>query len=206
MAGIKRTIGTHQTQKSALTIEHFSKIPFRVDLIGKRDKALLLVGFAGGLRRSELAGLRVEHLETVPLGIRIHLQRSKKNQEGKDESVDIVPASLFPYCCPVKSLEDWLRASGITTGPLFPSINRWEQLGRRLSTVSIGKIAKWAASCCGMDPEQFGGHSLRAGCATYLLDKGIALNVVAKHGRWKKYDSVLRYDRNATAKVLIGVY
>ena len=205
MAGIKRTIGSRQAQKAALTIEHLRQIPFRVDLIGKRDKALLLVGFAAGLRRSELAGLRAEHLETVPQGMRIYLQRSKTNQEGKDEWVDIVP-SVSPHCCPVKSLDEWLRASGITAGPLFPSINRWEQLGSGISTVSIGKIVKWAASRCGMDPDQFGGHSLRAGCATYLLDKGVPINVVAKQGRWKKYDSVLRYDRNATGKALKGVY
>ncbi|MCZ6644909.1 MAG: hypothetical protein O7B79_01595, partial [SAR324 cluster bacterium] len=94
----------------------------------------------------------------------------------------------------------------IATGPLFPSINRWGQLGGALSTVSIGKLVKWAASCCGMDPENFGGHSLRAGCATYLLDRGVPLNIVAKQGRWKRQDTVLRYDRNSTSKVLSGVY
>ncbi len=205
MAGIKRTIGSRQSQKAALTIDHLRQVPFRDDLNGKRNKALLLVGFAAGLRRSELAGLRVEDLEAIPDGLRLHIDRSKTDQEGRGEWVDIVP-SVTPDCCPVNSLREWISAGDITKGALFPSINRWGRCGGRLSTVSIGKIVKWAAMACGMDPDQFGGHSLRAGCATYLLDKGVPLNVVAKQGRWKRHDTVLRYDRNATGKALKGVY
>ena len=205
IAGIKRTIGSRQSQKAALTIDHLRRVHFRHDLNGKRNKALLLVGFAAGLRRSELAGLRLEDLEAIPDGVRLHIDRSKTDQEGRGQWVDIVP-SVTPDCCPVNSLREWIAAADITAGALFPSINRWGTCGGPLSTVSIGKIVKWAASCCGMDPDQFGGHSLRAGCATYLLDKGVPLNVVAKQGRWKRHDTVLRYDRNATGKALKGVY
>jgi integrase len=205
LAGIKRTIGSRQTQKAALTIEHLRSLTFADTLAGKRDKALLLIGFAAGLRRSEISALRVEDLESLEDGYRIHILTSKTDQEGRGEFVDIVP-SINPSACPVASVKDWLASSAIGSGPLFRSINRWGQLGGALSTVSIGCIVKAAAEACGMDPTKFGGHSLRAGCATYLLERGVPLNIVAKQGRWKKHDTVLRYDRNVTTRALRGVY
>lgn len=205
VAGIKRSIGSRQEQKAALTIEHIRQVSFPDDLIGRRNKALLLIGFAAGLRRSELAALQVADLEELGDGFRIHIASSKTDQEGRGEWVDVVP-SLNAAACPVAALNSWLAAAQISAGALFPSVNRWGKLGRRLSTVSIGKIVKWAAAACGMDPAQFGGHSLRAGCATYLLDRGIPLNIVAKQGRWKKHDTVLKYDRNVTTRALRGVY
>jgi integrase len=205
VAGIKRTIGSRQTQKAALTIEHLRGVTFADTLTGMRDKALLLVGFAAGLRRSEISTLCVENLEYLEDGVRIHIPSSKTDQEGRGEFVDIVP-SVNPAACPVAALSDWLGASAILSGALFPSINRWGHLGGALSTVSIGCIVKAAAKACGMDPTLFGGHSLRAGCATYLLERGVPLNIVAKQGRWKKHDTVLRYDRNVTTRALRGVY
>ena len=205
LAGIRRTIGRPQHRKAALTIEHLRRIPFRDDLIGRRDKALLLVGFAGGLRRSELAGLQVSQIEETPFGLRLRLERSKTDQEGQGQFVEIVRARTAD-CCPVEALRSWLAAAGIERGAVFRSITRWGRPGARLSTVSIGRLVKDAAAACGLDPAQFGGHSLRAGCATYLLDQGVPLNVVAKQGRWKKADTVLRYDRNATGRALVGVY
>lgn len=205
LAGIKRTLGSRQNRKAALTIDHLRQITFSDDLSGKRDKALLLTGFAGGFRRSELARLRVEELEFLPDSLRIFLERSKTDQEGKGVWVDIVRA-VDPACCPVESLLDWLSTAGIKSGAVFRSVDRWVALGDGLSTVTIGKIVKKAAAACGLDPTRFGGHSLRAGCATYLLEKGVPLNVVAKQGRWKKSDTVLRYDRGGTITALKGLY
>lgn len=205
VAGIKRTIGIRQHQKAALTIEHLRNVPFRSDLIGKRDKALLLVGFAAGLRRSELSALAVEDLEGTQDGFRVLVRGSKTDQLKSGEITDIVAATNSD-CCPVVALKEWLSAAAISSGPVFRSINRWGHVKGRISTVSIGKLVKWAAGKSGFDPANFGGHSLRAGCATYLLDQGVALNLVAKQGRWKKQDAVLRYDRNTTANALKGIY
>ncbi len=205
MAGIRRTVGTAQHRKEALTIDHIRQVRFGERLTGKRDKALLLLGFAGGFRRSELAALRAEQIEFGGGGLRVHLQRSKTDQEGRGEIVDIVRGKSAE-CCPVAALADWLAATGIESGPLFRSVTRWGGLGAKLSTVSIGKVVKRAAAACGFDPAAFGGHSLRAGCATYLLERGVPLNVVAKQGRWKRTDTVLRYDRGATVRALEGVY
>ena len=205
MAGIRRTIGSRQHRKAALTIEHLREVTFRSDLIGRRDKALLLLGFAAGLRRSELAGLEVEDLQLSPEILRVHLRRSRTDQDGRGEWVDVVPAAS-PRCCPLVALREWLIAAELEGGPVFRAINRWGALGGRISTAAIGHIVKQTAAACGLDPSQYGSHSLRAGCATYLLDHGVPLNIVAKQGRWKKSDTVLRYDRNATAKALTGVY
>ena len=205
VAGIKRTIGSRQSQKAALTIDHLRTIAFGEGLTGKRNKAMLLLGFAAGLRRSEIAELDCQDLEQLGDSYRIHISSSKTDQEGRGDFVDIVP-SVNANSCPVLALEAWLTAAAIESGPLFVSINRWGHLGGRLSTVSIGQIVKDAAQACGLDPDNFGGHSLRAGCATYLLDRGVPLNIVAKQGRWKKHDTVLRYDRNETSRVLRGVY
>jgi site-specific recombinase XerD len=71
---------------------------------------------------------------------------------------------------------------------------------------AIAHIVKWAAAQCGLDPREFSGHSPRAGCATFLLDRGVALNVVANHLRHKSINTTRRYDRNATARALVGVY
>lgn len=205
VAGIKRTIGIRQHQKAALTIDHLRRVPFRDDLIGKRDKALLLLGFAAGLRRSELAKLDVDDIAYTADGFRILVRASKTDQLKEGETTDIVRAT-DPGCCPVVALTDWLETSGIVSGPVFRSINRWMHIKGRISTHAIANLVKKAAAACGMDPRQFGAHSLRAGCATFLLDRQVPLNIVAKQGRWKKQDAVLRYDRNTTASALRGVY
>ena len=205
VAGIRRTIGSRQVQKSALTMDHLRSIEFGDSLIDKRNKAVLLLGFAAGLRRSEISALRVEDLESHDDGYRVHILNSKTDQERKGEFVDVVP-SVSAHACPVQSVDAWRAAARIESGSLFPSIDRWGNLGSALSTVSIAKIVKSAAAACGLNAAEFGGHSLRVGCATYLLDRGVPLNIVAKQGRWKKHDTVLRYDRNVTTRALRGVY
>lgn len=205
MAGIRRTLGMRQQRKEALTIDHLRGMTFPNTLAGRRDKALLLLGFAGGFRRSELAGLAVEDLVASPDGLRIELRRSKTDQEGRGEEVTVV-AGRSPAACPVAAVNAWIAAANLKRGPLFRSINRWGQIGAPLSSVAVGQIVKNAAAACGFDPARFGAHSLRAGCATYLLERGVPLNVVAKQGRWKKADTVLRYDRGATARALKGIY
>ncbi len=206
LAGIRRTLGTRQRQSAALTIDHVRTIRFREDLKGIRDRALLMTAVSGGFRRSELAGMRAENVEETDHGVRIFLERSKGDQEGAGVFVDIV-RSVSPLNCPVLALREWLDRSGIAQGPLFQSLRKGGTLtGKPISTFSIGQLVKWAAGQCGLDPAEFSGHSTRSGCATYLLDRGIALNVVADHLRHKSIDTTRRYDRNATARALSGVY
>ena len=202
---MRRILGGKKNKKQALTIEHIASILFPDSLIGLRDKALLLIGFAGGLRRTELSNLDCNDLEWENFGLRLYLKKSKTNQEGREEFINIMAAENEP-CCPVKVLKRWLVSSKTLQGALFRSINKAGVPQNRISTVTIGKKVKWAAKQCGFDSRNFGGHSLRAGCATYLLKKKVALNIVSKHLRHKRLDTTLQYDRNTTAETLKGVY
>jgi integrase len=208
LAGIRRRKGSRRKQQAPFTIEHLRAIAFRADLKGRRDRALLLVGFAGCLRRSELVALRAEDLEETPLGLRIYLAKSKTDQEGEGAWIDIVRAERFPACCPVQALQDWLAAAGIVAGPIFRSLGKGARprLGDRLSPVTVDAVVKWAAAQCGLDPSRYGGHSLRAGKATYLSEMGKSPTLIARHGRWKSMDMVLTYCRGETARELAGVY
>ena len=203
--GLRRILGTKKKKKRAFTIDNIAKINFPNTLIGLRDKAMLLIGFCGALRRSELANLDCEDLEWEDFGIRLHLKKSKSNQESKEEFVNIMK-SKKQNICPVKGIQDWLTTAKKFSGPLFCSIGKGSKIGHRISSTTIGKKVKWAATECGFDNAEFSGHSLRAGCATYLLDKNIPLNIVSKHLRHKKLDTTLQYDRNTTVKTLRDIY
>ena len=206
LAGIRRTLGTRQRRSAALTLDHLKQIEFTAAPKGKRDRALLMVAVCGGFRRSELCALRLEDVEDTPHGVRLFLERSKSDQEGAGVFVDIVRA-VAPEHCPVLALEDWLAVYPRRRGALFPALRKGGRpVERALSAESINRLAKWAAEACGLDPALYSGHSLRAGCATYLLDRGVTLNVVANHLRHKSINTTRRYDRNATARALSGVY
>jgi integrase len=206
LSGIRRTLGTRARQAAALTIDHVRSIVFRDDAKGRRDRALLLVAVCGGLRRSEITALRVEDVEATDHGARIFLERSKGDQEASGVWVDVVQ-SVSPRHCPVAALDEWMRTLNRTEGPLFPFIRKGGRIGHRaISDFAVSQLVKWAALQCGLNPAEFSGHSTRAGCATYLLDRGVSLNVVANHLRHKSINTTRRYDRNATAKALTGAY
>src|SRR5690606_7389113 len=105
---------TYQEGKDPILVEDLRQIVCQLPdtLTGRRDRALLLVGFAGGFRRSELVSINREDLQSVPRGLVIHLRRSKTDQEGRGEKVGIPRGSRLETC-PVRALEDWLSESGI---------------------------------------------------------------------------------------------
>ena len=205
LKGLRRILGSKKTKKKAITIEHINSVDFPKNLIGIRDKSLLLLGFSGAMRRSEIANLNCEDLEWENFGLRLYLTKSKSNQEGREEYINIIKAQNFKNC-PVESLKKWLASTQIFRGALFRSISKAGVLGERISTTTIGKKVKWVARVCGLSDREFGAHSLRVGCATYLLDKNVPLNIVSKHLRHKKLDTTLQYDRNTTAKSLEGIF
>ena len=208
LAGIRRRKGTWPKQQAPLTIAHLLAAHFGDDLKSRRDKALLLVGFAACLRRSELVALRVEHVETTPLGLRLFLPRSKTDVEGAGAWVDLLRATRYPTLCPVAALLDWLAAAGIGEGPLFRSLRkgRAPRIGAALAAASVDAIVKRVAAACGLDAARYGGHSLRAGQATWLSEHGKSPALIARHGRWKSLNMVLTYCRSETARELVGVY
>jgi site-specific recombinase XerD len=123
LAGIRRTIGTSVTTKAPATAEAIRAILQEMpsDLRGLRDRALLLLGFAGALRRSELVALNVSNLEETAEGFHIHIRRSKTDQEGAGDFVSIPHGSRLR---PVAAVKEWLQAAGVTEGPIFRSIKK----------------------------------------------------------------------------------
>lgn len=167
MRGIKRTKGTAQREAQALQRDDLFAVLAKTGdrPIDRRDRALLLIGFAGAFRRSELVGLNAADLEHVRQGIVLHLRRSKTDQTGQGRKIAI-PHGRTRWC-PVKHLTDWLDHAGITEGPLFRSIDRHGKIASdRLSGDAVSMIIKKRLSDAGFDPASFSGHSLRAGFAT----------------------------------------
>ena len=157
MAGIRRSNGVRQDGKKPLMTEDLRRMieALPEGLKGVRDRALLLLGFAGAFRRSELVSLDVDDLEFTNEGLVVTLRRSKTDQEGEGRKVGL-PFGSNPATCPVRSLKAWLEASTVTDGPVFRSVNRHGQLQtQRLTSQSVALVVKGYAEACGLDPSAF---------------------------------------------------
>jgi hypothetical protein len=133
LAGIKRTLGTAQHGVDPLLADDIRRIVAATPdkLIGLRDRALVLVGFSGAFRRSELTTiLEVDDLHFTDQGVHIRMRRSKTDQEGQGRTVSI-PRGEHPETCPIHALQTWLDAAGITAGPVFRSVNRYGKVAGR---------------------------------------------------------------------------
>jgi integrase len=161
---------------------------FRVlDAMGERakdmrDRTLLLIGFAGRFRRSEIVALNCEDVERVRQGLIVTLPRSKTDQEGAGCKVGI-PFGRTRHC-PVLALDRWLVVSGIKAGPVFRPVDRHGRIAsERLSGEAVSLIVKGRVAAAGVDPTGFSGHSLRAGFATSAVQAGVStLKVRAQTG------------------------
>jgi integrase len=200
LKGVRRVLGTHQQGKDPLLANDIRKIVRAAldSVIGLRDAALILVGFAGAFRRSELARICVSDLTFTREGVVIDLRVSKTDQEGAGRKVGI-PFGKDSATCPVLSLQAWLRASKITEGPVFRRVDRNGNPSRHrgLHKDSIGKLLKRAAARAGMSVDPLGGHSLRAGCATQAAMNGVREFVIMKQTGHKTEKTLRRYIRNA---------
>lgn len=199
MRGIRRKIGTAATGKAPATAKAIAAMLEHVPdtLIGRRDRAILLIGFAAAMRRSELVALNVADIEQRPEGIIVHIRQSKTDQEGQGAEVPVPRGGQLK---PVEALDAWLAAAGITEGPLFVSIGKGGRIGReRLSDKSVAEIIKRYAAMAGLDPAIFSGHSLRAGFVTSALEHGADLFKVMDVTRHRRVETLKGYDRRAKA-------
>jgi site-specific recombinase XerD len=181
-AGVRRAKGVAQEGKApAITREIRAMVETLDDSLGgRRDRALLLLGFAGAFRRSELVALDVTDAVFTEDGIVVHLRRSKTDAEGAGRKVGI-PYGSHPATCPVRVLKAWLAASGIGAGALFRGVNRHGRLlPGRLSDKGVARVVKRCAEAAGFDPAQYAGHSLRAGLATSAAAAGVSERVIAQ--------------------------
>jgi site-specific recombinase XerD len=147
--------------------------PLGDSLIDIRDRAVLLIGYAGAFRRSELVGLDVEDIVEVEDGLRITLARSKADQEGEGIVIGI-PYGSNPVTCSVRAWRAWLLASGITGGAAFRSITGHGTALKpgRLSDRAVAEVVQRRACDAELVAGLFGGHSLRAGFATQGFTHG----------------------------------
>jgi len=163
---------------------------------GKRDAAILLVGLATGMRRSELAGLDVDDVEFRARGVVLHIQQSKTDQEGKGRAPYITHGGEF---CPVEALQDWIDAADIDNGPLFRTVGRWGNArDNRMSGKSINRAVKSAAEPIEhLDETELGAHSLRAGHVTQRKIEGESNDAIMDQTGHASESTMRRYDRRA---------
>lgn len=198
-AGIRRTKGTAQTQKSPiLTADLRAMLGILPDnMLGHRDRALLLVGFAGAFRRSELVALNVEDVTLTGEGLVIMIRRSKTDQTGAGHVVGIPHGR--GSTCPVLAVQAWIQGSGIKEGPLFRAVNKGGHVqSDRLNDRTVARVVQRSAEAAGFDAEQFAGHSLRAGLVTQAAINGVSDRTIMKQSRHRSRQMVDRYVRDAS--------
>jgi site-specific recombinase XerD len=191
-SGIRRRHGVAPRKMRAARTQLIRAMlaPFEDRLADHRDRVLLLFGFAGALRRSELVGLDAADVREDEHGLRVRIGRSKTDQDAEGRQVGL-PYGSHPATCPVRAWRAWLAASGITSGPAFRGIDRHGRLSaRRLSTRAVADIVKRRAAAAGL-AGPFAGHSMRAGFATEGYAAGTPELAIMRHGRWKSA-SVMR--------------
>ena len=219
MRGVRRTVGVASAQKAAATVDVLTAMLMHVPntLAGKRDKALLALGFAGAFRRSELVALDVADLREDRDGLRVTVRRSKTDQEGQGFE-KAIPHGRFIR--PVALVRDWLDAAGITEGPVFRPVSRSGRVRGfanlatpadedqgvakpasppRLTVGAVASIMKRHVAAAGLDASTFGVHSLRAGYITTAAERGADLARIMDQSGHRDPRTVMGYIRRANA-------
>ena len=190
LMGIKRVKGSYQKAKKPILINDLKLI---VNVIDKdeneknrfKNKALILIGFAGGFRRSELVAIQFEDIDFVPEGVKIFIKRSKTDQSGEGMTKGIPYFSNQNYC-PVISLKNWLEKSEIKSGKIFD-----------MSDKSVALTVKKYTAIAGLDPNKYSGHSLRSGFATSAAELGAEERSIMAMTGHKTTQMVRRYIQEA---------
>jgi site-specific recombinase XerD len=197
MRGIRRTHGAAKVRKvPAVASKVLAMVATAPDkLAGLRDRALLLIGFGGALRRSELVALDVADLAETETGLLVTIRGSKTDQERVGATIAIARGDV---ACPVKALRAWLDAAGIQEGAIFRPIGKGGRIRpSRLTDRSVANIVKSYAQRAGFDPSAFSGHSLRAGFLTSAAGKGASIFKMMDVSRHKSVDTLRGYVRDA---------
>ena len=199
LMGIRRMKGSIQKGKKPLLINHLKSI---VDVINEkkieelkkqRDKSLILIGFGGGFRRSELVSIDYEDLEFAPEGLKITIKRSKTDQFGEG-MIKGLPYFKNETYCPVSNLKKWLDISKIHSGPIFTRFTKGLSLtNRRLTDQSVVLLIKEYLNLAGIENKNFAGHSLRSGFATVAAESGADERSIMAMTGHKSTQMVRRY-------------
>jgi integrase len=197
LRGIRRTHGKPQGRARPIECADLLRIVGEPKTNQEvRDQALLLIGFAGAFRRSEIVALDIEDLEFIDQGLLITLRRSKTDQEGSGRQVPIPFAR--GNICPVRALRRWLESSGIDEGAIFRPITRAGRvLPARLTPQSVALILRKRLTRIGLSVDRMSGHSLRAGFVTSAAKIGTSIAKISAQTGHRSTDMVLRYVREA---------
>ena len=203
LMGIRRVKGSIQKGKKPILINHLKSI---INIINEqkieenkklRDKSIILIGFGGGFRRTELISIDYEDLEFVQEGLKITIKRSKTDQFGEG-MLKGLPYFTDETYCPVKNLKKWLEISNIDAGPIFTRFSKGSSLtNNRLSDQSVVLIMKKYLTLAGIDNKNFAGHSLRSGFATVAAESGADERSIMAMTGHKSTQMVRRYIREA---------
>ena len=203
LMGIKRKKGSIQIGKKPILINHLKKIinvidNQKIEKIKKlRNRTLILIGFGGGFRRTELISIDYEDLDFVEEGLKITLRRSKTDQFGKG-MVKGIPYFTNEKYCPVTSLKNWINLSKIKTGPIFRRFAKGSILtSNRLTDQSVVLIIKDCLNIAGIENKNFSGHSLRSGFATVAAESGADERSIMAMTGHKTTQMVRRYIKEA---------
>lgn len=197
LKGIKRNRGTAQNKKAAATAERLEQmVSYCIPTtLGVRDKAILLLGFAGAFRRSELVALTIKDIERTPEGIKVTIRKSKGDQEGKGQTIAILNGTRFRV---VDHLYMWLKQSGIKEGFIFRSVRKNGKVqDKPLMAKDVARLVKKYAGFAGFSIENFAGHSLRAGFITSGANAGADIMKLMEVSRHKKPETVIGYVRES---------
>ena len=203
LLGIKRKKGSIQIGKKPLLINDLKQIIKVINeqnnekIIKLRDIAIMLLGFGGGFRRSELTSINVEDLDFVKEGLKITIKKSKTDQFGEG-MIKGLPYSENPNYCPVVNLKKWLDISNIKSGPIFRRFSKGSRLTlNRLSDQTVVLLIKKYLKLAGKENENYSGHSLRSGFATAAADSGADERSIMAMTGHKTTQMVRRYIREA---------
>lgn len=201
LRGVRHVHGSAQRRVAAAIKEDVLSMVTGLDGVqGARDAALLLLGFAGAFRRSELVALDIADLQKVQQGLLVNLRFSKTDQGGVGRTVAIPFAR--GVVCPVLALRRWIEIAGISEGPVFRAINRHGQISdARLSSQSVAIIVKRRAKDVGLDPSNYAGHSLRSGLVTSAAMMGVSSWKIRQQTGHKSDAMLARYIRDANVFV-----
>jgi len=202
LMGIKRKIGSFQQGKKPILINHLKSIINVIDnektkeIKKIRDKTLILIGFGGGFRRTELVSIDYNDVEMVPEGVKIVIRRSKTDQFGEGMAKGL-PYFTNQNYCPVLHLKKWLELSNIKTGPIFRRFSKSFKLSEnRLTDQSVALLLKYYLDIAGIENKNYSGHSLRSGFATVSAESGADESIMAMTGH-KTTQMVRRYIKEA---------
>ena len=203
LLGIRRVKGSIQRGKKPILINHLKSI---IDVIDEqkisdikkfRDKSIMLVGFGGGFRRTELVSINLEDLEFVQEGLKITINRSKTDQLGEG-MIKGLPYFTNKIYCPVTNLKKWIEISKIKSGPIFRRFSKGLTLtDKRLTDQSVVLLMKEYLNLAGIENKNFAGHSLRSGFATVAAESGADERSIMAMTGHKTTQMVRRYIKEA---------